>query len=223
MDFLKNIIGYLSRITIVVLFAALVWWLVGLLFPMLSFSQVKQLIAFSSVNENGERKPLLPSPRLYKAWLERDAQYPPKEYQNVAPPSWDDTIARNANIPWNSSYQSVSNVNTMVAQPNKPDYLRNLSLYSGSVVYTNMMVYGEAHTTMFVNGKFPIIVSDKQGRMLGVVTASSTASWVTSSSWSRFEARINIVLPTNTPCSLTFQQARSVPNPVSVAVPVMCR
>jgi hypothetical protein len=223
MDFLKNIIGYFFRATIVLLFAALVWWLIGLLFPMLSFSQVKQLIAFNSVNENGERRPLLPSPRQYKEWLERDTQYPPKEYQNVPPPSWDDTIAWDASIPWNSAYQSASNTNTMAARPKTIDYVRNLSVYSGGVVYTNMMVYGEAHATMFVNGKFPIIVSDRQGRMLGVVTASSTASWVTSSSWSRFEARINISLPINTPCSLTFQQARSVPNPISVAVPVMCR
>lgn len=108
-------------------------------------------------------------------------------------------------------------------------YIRNLSIYEGGHIYTGISFVGEARSTMFINGKFPIIIADMAGRVVAVTYAEATTNWATPG-WVRFQTRINSVLPNKVRCLAVFEQARSnsqypyndVGEPVRVAVPVLC-
>jgi hypothetical protein len=102
--------------------------------------------------------------------------------------------------------------------------IRNLSIYQGGQVYTGLAFVGEARSTMFRDGKFPIVVVDGAGRLVGVSTAIAQTQWSVPG-WVRFEARINYVLPNNAPCTMIFEEALTsseqklrAPNRVSFGV-----
>lgn len=108
-------------------------------------------------------------------------------------------------------------------------YIRNLSIYEGGHIYTGLSFVGEARSSMFINGKFPIIIVDGAGRVVTVIYAESTKDWATAG-WVRFQTKISTVLPDKVRCGMIFEQARSssqypyndTAQPVRVAIPVLC-
>lgn len=84
--------------------------------------------------------------------------------------------------------------------------VRNLSIYEGGHVYTGLSFIGEAKSSMFREGRFPIVVVDKDGRVVGISTAVATTNW-TIPGWTKFETKINYALPSNMPCTMIFEEA----------------
>jgi hypothetical protein len=103
--------------------------------------------------------------------------------------------------------------------------VRNLSIYQGGHVYTGLSFVGEARSQMFRDGKFPIIVIDASGRMVGVTAAVAQTAW-TVPGWVRFETRITYPLPANVPCTMIFEEALTQVErnraPVRAALPINC-
>ena len=102
--------------------------------------------------------------------------------------------------------------------------IRNLSIYQGGHVYTGLAFVGEARSTMFRDGKFPIVVVDGTGRLVGVSTAIAQTQWAVPG-WVRFETKIMYPLPSNAPCTMIFEEALTsseqklrAPNRVSFGV-----
>lgn len=218
MDALKYLIGFFFKLAFGAIFVALVWWLVALLFPALSYTQVKQLVF------GDERKDLLPSPRTYARVVASAPEPSATSNVYVAGKAFD-------------GYGLLSGTETgpllsystdgQGGQPvNRSLFVRNMSLYEGQKIYSGYSFFGEARDEMFSNGAFPILVAGANGNFLGVFRASSTASWSVPG-WTRFEVVFNAhVFPAiSQPCTLIFQQAReqySNQAPFRVGMPVTC-
>jgi hypothetical protein len=104
--------------------------------------------------------------------------------------------------------------------------VRNLSIYEGGHVYTGLSFIGEAKATMFRDGKFPIVVVNQKGQVIGVSAAIATTNWAVPG-WVRFETKIVYPLPSNAPCTMIFEEAltqaeRSVRQPLRVPIQVRC-
>jgi hypothetical protein len=91
--------------------------------------------------------------------------------------------------------------------PNRTLYVRNLSIYEGGHIYTGLSFIGEARSTMFRQGKFPIVMVDAYGKVVGVSTAAAENDW-TVPGWVRFNTKIEYVLPKNMPCTMVFEEAQ---------------
>lgn len=105
-------------------------------------------------------------------------------------------------------------------------YVRNLSLYEGGSVHTGLSFIGEARSNMFRGGKFPIVIFDQFGRAVGVSAAIATTDWSVPG-WVRFETKIPYTLPSNSPCTMVFEEALTAQervghNPVRVSMGVKC-
>jgi hypothetical protein len=108
-------------------------------------------------------------------------------------------------------------------------YIRNLSIYEGGYLYTGLSFVGEAKSTMFINGAFPIIVADGLGKVVTVLKAEATNDFAPAG-WTRFQAKIVSQLPEKVRCSVVFEQAvnkNQYPfndggQPVRVIIPVLC-
>ncbi len=105
-------------------------------------------------------------------------------------------------------------------------YIRNLSIYQGGHVYTGLLFTGEAKAMMFRDGKFPIVVVDPKGMVVGVSAAIATTNWAVPG-WVRFQTRVDYTLPNNLPCTMVFEGAltqveRQTIKPTRVPVPVRC-
>jgi hypothetical protein len=103
--------------------------------------------------------------------------------------------------------------------------VRNLSIYEGGSVYTGLSFIGEAKSSMFRDGKFPIIIIDGAGRLVGVSAAVAQTAWAVPG-WVRFETRINYTLPNKAPCTMIFEEALTqterVRQPLRVPLQVRC-
>lgn len=128
------------------------------------------------------------------------------------------------------STNSNTNTNTQTDQSQvvgyspKSLYMRNLSMYEGGHIYTGFTVTGEARSLMFIDGKFPVIVADKDGKLVTVVPAVALSD-PNASSWVKFRAKVTSVLPVGSRCTVVFEQARqkgSTLVPARAAVPVIC-
>jgi hypothetical protein len=84
--------------------------------------------------------------------------------------------------------------------------IRNLSLYEGGAIYTGLSFVGEAKATMFREGKFPIVLLDASGRVIGVSSAVATNDWAPPG-WTRFETKLNYPLPKGALCTFIFEEA----------------
>ncbi len=104
-------------------------------------------------------------------------------------------------------------------------YIRNLSIYQGGHIYTGLSFIGEARTSLFREGKFPIVVIDGAGKVVGVSAAVALESWSVPG-WARFETKIMYTLPNKVPCTMIFEealtQAERTRQPVRVPVPIIC-
>lgn len=123
-------------------------------------------------------------------------------------------------------------------QPTKPApfvyskkelYIRNLSIYEGGHLYMGLSFVGEAKSTMFINGGFPIIIADISGKVIAVIKAEATNDFAPAG-WTRFQTKIISALPNKVRCSMVFEQAvnkNQYPfndggQPVRVIIPVLC-
>lgn len=127
--------------------------------------------------------------------------------------------------------QAQSDTPKIIEGDNRRLYIRNLSIYEGGHVYTGLSFVGEARNEMFLRGVFPIVITDRNGQVLGVSRASSTGAWSVAG-WSRFEAKILNTLPNNVPCLMFFEQMKEklpyrysnepVSQPLRIVVPIQC-
>ncbi len=105
-------------------------------------------------------------------------------------------------------------------------YVRNLSLYEGGPVYTGFSFVGEAKSTMFRDGKFPIVVVDSRGSVVGISVAIARDNW-TVPGWVKFETKVMYALPSNMPCTMIFEGAltteeQKTMKPVRIPFAVKC-
>ncbi len=90
-------------------------------------------------------------------------------------------------------------------------YVRNISVYSGKSIGTYETFTGEARSTFFTNGTFPVYVIDTQGRIFAKETAVATGQWSVPG-WTRFSVQIRSLLPSHQPCQLLFVPDSSAPD-----------
>lgn len=104
-------------------------------------------------------------------------------------------------------------------------YVRNLSMYEGGHVYTGFSFVGEAKSSMFRDGKFPIVIVDGAGKFIGVSAAVAQTNW-TVPGWVRFETKVTYPLPNNVPCTMIFEEALTQVErtraPLRVSLPIRC-
>ena len=103
--------------------------------------------------------------------------------------------------------------------------VRNLSIYEGGHIYTGLSFVGEARSSMFRDGKFPIVVIDQNRRVIGISAAVAESVWSTPG-WVRFSTRINYPLPSKVACTMIFEEAltqkEKTRQPYRVGIPMMC-
>lgn len=247
MDLLRYLLSFLVRVTVAILFFLIVWWLFATLYPNL---KLKTLL--SQNVDTTESKDILPSPRTFRGLLGKPI-IPTSETNVYVPGTAFNGYgnAYNGNIggaqvdyvtyttegtkvikgPRTGSMNGEStdtalNGGVLTGYAQKSLYIRNLSIYEGGHIYTGITFVGDAKSTMFSNGIFPIIIADKDGRPLVVAKARATTGF-TPPGWSKFEVRIDAVLPNRIPCTMVFQQGVSSSytqglQPIRVAIPVLC-
>jgi hypothetical protein len=248
MESIRFLIQFFLKIAVAFFFAAIIWWLVALMFPALSFSSVAAIFH----DKNGVAKDWLPAPRNYAGLLKSRtvgtnstlhvASEPFNGYQSYSGgyaysqsvyPSYDadgkEIIEKHseqivANIPQN---QAKTQQPKVVSNPqvDKSLYIRNLSIYESGSIYTGLTFVGEARSEFFNEGKFPVVVVNSQGVIVGVSAALATTKWSTPG-WVRFETKIIYTLPKNIPCTMIFEEALTQSElnrqPVRVPMNIKC-
>lgn len=243
MESIRFIIQFFFKVAVAFFFGALVWWLVALLFPALSFTA----LTASFKNTDGTSKDWLPAPKNYAGLFKANttgtngtlyvAGNPYNgygtttgdyKYSQTTYPTYDangkeiietqpqpTTVTAQTQIKA-SQPQAINNT-----QLDKSLYIRNLSIYESGSIYTGLMFVGEARSEFFNEGKFPIVVVDDKGRIVGVSAALATTKW-TIPGWVRFETKIIYALPKNAPCTMIFEEAltKSELNRQPVRVPM---
>lgn len=126
----------------------------------------------------------------------------------------------------NNNTQALPSQSPTALLNNRTLNVRNLSIYEGGHVYTGLSFIGEAKASMFKEGKFPIIIVDQNGKMIGVSAAVATTNWAVPG-WVRFQTKIIYTLPNNVPCTMVFEEAldekeRITRQPLRVPLQVRC-
>lgn len=251
MDTIKHLIMFFLKAAFAFLFGALVWWLVSLFFPQMSFSSFVSKSSGKPITEGW-----LPSPRKYSG-LFRPATTTTNIQTFVVPPTPNQYVdTANQNYSYNKySYMVYTPSGTVFVNPENevissagtstpeedttlpaksPNALsgernltiRNLSIYEGGHVYTGLSFIGEARSTMFRDGKFPIVIVDQSKKVIGVSAALARSDW-TVPGWVRFETKITYPLPVGVPCTMIFeelltQSERITRQPLRVPLSVKC-
>lgn len=234
MDVLKSLIGLLIRIMFAAFFVAFVWWLVALLYPSLSMLSVKQTFFGEGSKDilpsprtyggflNRAKTPTweqntvtwgglvpygdtTPTPGYsysnvnYVDYTDKGMQVVDQSGNKVATSYDDYTKKMTANYQAQGSSSSTAPVVRSL-------YIRNLSIYEGGSVRQGISFVGEAKSSMFRNGSFPIVLLDKDRRVIGVSAGVALSTWSVPG-WVRFETRINYQIPAQSPCTMVFQEA----------------
>lgn len=257
MDIIKHFIGFFIKLALAFFFASLVWWLVSLLYPTLNVKTMLAKSRTSSTTDQGwlpsprrfpsllgkkvatpdENTNLFVAPAPFNGYNTMngtdDGQYKYASYIYVTYDSNGRVILtpESANTPRVATSSSSGTVvvtasTSSATTGNRGLTIRNLSIYDGGHIYTGLSFIGEAKSTMFKDGKFPIVMVDQHGRMIGVSAAVATTNWAVPG-WTRFETKIEYVLPSNTPCTIVFEEAltqseRAARPPLRIPVPVRC-
>jgi hypothetical protein len=222
MDTIKYLIGFFFKLAFAALFVALIWWLVSLLFPALSFSQLK------AVFSGEEKRDILPSPRAYSGLF---------KVTNIPTATSNLYVHGQAFQGYSQSptgeFLTYGSKSTGAAQPTtaptRSMYIRNLSIYENGHVYTGLSFVGEARNEMFSNGGFRIVIIDQRGGLIGTSRAIKQENWSVPG-WSRFSVKVQHVLPPGgVPCSMIFEQdieqfkySGTTAQPVRVGIPIKC-
>ncbi len=252
MEALKHLIKVFLKLAVAFFFFAFVWWFTALFFPALSFSS---LLSYSqTTNKDGTKAPkkdLLPAPKNYGGLLATKGTQ--NEYSNVytAGEPFNGYNTNNKDYSYSTAnYVVYTSTGTAIikgqpssqvvkapsqttptdtrtqAQVQRSTYIRNLSIYEGGRMYTGLSFIGEARAEFFKEGKFPIVILDAQGKVVGVSAAVATTKW-TVPGWVRFETKITYNLPNNTPCTMLFEEAltqgeKATRAPVRIPLAVKC-
>ena len=245
MDTIKFLLRALFKLAIVAFFGAIVWWLVITYNPEF---RIRSLLSASS-SSTSTSEGLLPSPTSFKGIFAmpapRNSSAPSIGYGQVFNGYGDqggeqfnyityrqkgvEMAQGKSEKPVVSGTQTgtaVSNQPTLIKYSQRSLYIRNISIYEGGRTYTGLTFIGEARSSMFLNGRFPIIIAEQAtGRVLSVSYAEATSDW-TVPGWARFHVKINTITPSaSKECLMVFEQARvqnSQTQPARVAIPVMC-
>lgn len=244
MPSIQYLLNYLIRLTVFLVIFLIFWWILAVFFPAVSFRNL------FSVTGTSTTESLLPSPMGFKGIFGKsqtpgatDNVYKPGEAFNgygnafnnnqggaqvdfITYTSTGTQVIHNG-IPYDASNQSSGSSQTTNGYAKKELYIRNLSMYEKGHVYTGLAFIGEARNTMFVDGKFPILVADPAGRVVSLSYAVATTDW-TVAGWTKFQVRIEGSMPSNIPCTMVFQQNLTPYQyslnyrPINVAIPVIC-
>lgn len=247
MDVIKHLLQFLFKFAVLMFFVAFLWWGVATFVPAFGISSLLHRTSTST-----ESSSWLPSPRNYQGLFGKAET--PNEYSNVYVPgqmfngytnayrgnegganvdfvtytsTGTQIIRGNQSAVFNNQEQfSQSQTNTQIQNGNVQNnlFVRNISIYQGGHVYTGLSFVGEARESMFLNGKFPIVIVDQGGKIVSVSYAMATTNW-TIPGWVKFQVKIVGSLPNKTPCTMVFEQARiqnSQVVPVRVRLPVVC-
>ena len=230
MDTTRHLLKYFFKVALFFFALAVVWAVFALVAPAGSFR------AIMGNGTSTPSEDWLPSPRAYSGLLSgRNANVArPKEYVHGA--AFDGYNLNNSQyaysqpvsyVNYNGTSSSITNLDGAVpskdvvvkkpiqassspvqsiADANPKVFIRNLSIYEGGHVYTGLTFVGEARSTMFREGKFPIIMVDAAGRFIGLSAAVATSDW-TVAGWTRFETKITYALPSKVSCSMIFEEA----------------
>ncbi len=253
MDTVRHLLSFFLKISVAIFFLVLVIWLVALIprsqqvkndTPMNASTTIKSDILPSprkysglfSFNGNPTKAKTFvePEPYVYTGTQPGGTTISnaknPVSVNGYSYPTY--TYVGNSNVPavsylrktGTSSTTGESQVISKVPS-SRELYLRNLSLYEGGRIYTGLSFIGEAHSNLFREGRFPIVVVDTAGRVIGFSFAIATTQWAVPG-WVRFEAKINFPLPKNTPCIMVFEEAltqtEKTRQPLRVPLSVTC-
>lgn len=205
MDTIRYLLSFIVKLAVGLLFAAFVFWLVGLLYPSFKFSNIASFKLFT-----------LPAPKNYGGLLGTQSSTNGKVYQPG--PAYS---GYSANTYTNGTYDGSGNqvfTGNTTQYAEKSLYIRNLSVYDGANISYGMMIFGEARDTMFRNGAFTITVIDRGGRIISSTQATNTGTWSTPG-WARFQATIPTQLPAGLECALVFYSANES---IKVGLAVRC-
>jgi hypothetical protein len=229
MDTTRHLLQYFFKVAIFLFFLAIVFGLFMLFSPALN---LKGALSNGTTTPSQD---ILPSPRAYSGLLSarKNSGTQPKEYVHgaafngynlensqytySAPVSYVTYTAsgtvttKTGSDTTNEKTTSVKKATTtspiqVAAETTPKVFIRNLSIYEGGRVYTGLSFVGEARSSMFREGRFPIVMVDASGRFIGLSAALATSDW-TVPGWTRFETKINYVLPNNVPCAMIFEEA----------------
>jgi hypothetical protein len=256
MDTLKYLIPYFLKISFTFFFAAFVWWAVSLFFPALSFSSIiptlkdanasstrKDILPSprlyaslfgnraSSTGTNGNlyvsSGPYVHGEPFNGYALDENNQYTYSTYDYTTYTySSDGSVATSTSGGSSTKKDDTSKRATSTPEMQRNLYVRNLSIYEGGHVYTGLSFVGEARASLFREGKFPIVIIDQSGRVVGMSYAVATTNWAIPG-WVRFETKINYVLPNKVPCLMIFEEMltekeRVARKPARLPMSVMC-
>lgn len=104
-------------------------------------------------------------------------------------------------------------------------YVRNLSIFKDQKIKTGIVFYGEAKSTFFYNGTFPIYIFDAQNRNFAREMAVDTKQWA-APGWTRFSVKLYANFPPNSqPCTMLFAPGTDSPDKnmnYPVVLPIIC-
>jgi hypothetical protein len=249
MDSLKYLISFFIKIAFAFFVFAFIWWLVSLVVPDLNFRTLIPTKSGTSTSTSASEG-WLPSPRAYSGLLQRKAVEPgvttnlyvapppfngydlgvtgnnPAAYGYIAYATSPTTISSSSASSGNGRSGQLPTASSNALVNNRVLSVRNLSIYEGGHVYTGLAFIGEAKSTMFKDGKFPIVVVDQAGKVVGISAALAMTTW-TVPGWVRFETKIIYPLPRDVPCTMVFEEAltqgeRATRQPLRVPLPIRC-
>lgn len=235
MDTIRYLLSLIIKLAFGLFFLAFIIWMIGFLYPQFKFSNLISGGVFS--------RDWLPAPKNYGSLLggRTTTGVNGKVYVPNAPYNGYDSNAYYASqegvdfIIYTDSGTKIvkakgsatGNATNMNSQPTMENngpyserslYVRNLSLYEGGNISYGSTFTGEARGTMFKNGIFPLLIVDRNGKVLASTQAINTGTWAIPG-WSRFQATIPTRLPAGTECALIFLSATQS---VKVGMAVKC-
>lgn len=251
METFRYLIPYFLKISLTFFLAAIIWWLVSILFPGLN----AKVLFMNAITQNGTStlSEFLPSPRRFGEIMHRGSTTRSMPTLYVHGQAFNGYANSNKQAGYSSyNYVTYTGDGTLITDVNgnpvnktngngnatgtrgnssgfsdsRSMYVRNLSIYENGHIYTGLSFVGEARSNMFKEGKFPVAVLDQNGKLVGVAAAIATNDW-TVAGWTRFESKIIYILPSNVPCKMIFEEAlteseRATRRPLQIPMNIRC-
>lgn len=245
MESVRHLLTLFLKISFGIFILVLVIWLTS---TISRNSGNKGEMSTSTNTVSKPRTDILPSPRKYSGFFTTSGKgvepvilVTPEPFVFEGEQPFSGNVAGNGSSIGNYSTYTYSNApkaatgNTTVPPPTntavsstdvaRSQYIRNLSIYQGGHIYTGLTFVGEARTEFFRDGKFPIVVVDASGKVVGISAALAATTWSVPG-WVRFSTKINYTLPNKVPCTMVFEenltQSERTRAPVRIPFPIMC-
>jgi len=121
--------------------------------------------------------------------------------------------------------RGVNNYSSNYSSTYNALYVRNLSIFKDQKIKTGAVFYGEAKSSFFYNGTFPIYIFDAQNKNFAREMAVETKQWAPPG-WTRFSVKLYAYFPPNTqPCTMLFAPGTNSPDKnmnYPVVLPIIC-